>query len=124
MGDGVRRAWGKNHRSKELEWQDVRNKRQRTQHNPAIITIFFENLPVSISRSWLMELFSKWDRVADVFILEKRKWIGKKLTFVRMLGEVGEEAASKAVQDSNGRWVGDRRIVTQKARYGREGSKQ
>lgn len=32
----------------------------------------------------------------------------------------GEEAAMRAIQGSNGSWIGDRKIASQKAMYGKE----
>lgn len=50
-------------------------------------------------------------------ILEKRNLKDQKFAFVRMFGEA---ATSRAIQGSNGSWIGERKIVSQRARYEKE----
>ncbi|XVF38651.1 hypothetical protein REPUB_Repub20aG0120800 [Reevesia pubescens] len=79
-----------------------------------IFTVFVNNLPPSVYRRWVWQIFLHHGKVVDVFIPKKRNVSGRCFGFVRF---ASKEDAARAVKNLNGAWLLDYRINVNFARF-------
>ena len=85
-------------------------------------TVFVDNLPLSMSKSWLWQLFNYEGRVVDVFIShKKRKTCDAPFAFVRFDNLKG---AQDAIHNLNGMEVRGCKLTTSMAEYRRHSGRR
>lgn len=78
-------------------------------------TIFVDNLPNGIRKGFVHNLFSKFGRVWDCYIPNKRSRItGQSFGFIRF---ESARDASVAVQSTNGYWIWGQELVVNLAKF-------
>lgn len=78
-------------------------------------TVFVDNLPFKIKKIWVYNLFSRFGRINDVFIPDKRSSITKQsFGFVRF-SSIRE--AALAIKEINNAWYWNQRLVVNFARF-------
>ncbi|KAI8570572.1 hypothetical protein RHMOL_Rhmol01G0045300 [Rhododendron molle] len=79
------------------------------------ITLFVDNLYDEIRKTWIYNLFSRFGKIRDIYIPNKRSKItGRRFCFVRF--EVNREA-EQAITRTDGIWVRDLKLVVKIARF-------
>ncbi|KAH7841955.1 hypothetical protein Vadar_010007 [Vaccinium darrowii] len=80
-------------------------------------TIFVDNLPSEVGVPWFRKFFSKFGKIAEVFIPAKRSnRTGNRFGYVRF---VYQEDVAFAIANANGLWVGRRNLLVKRASYDR-----
>lgn len=80
-------------------------------------TIFVDNLPFEVGVPWFRKFFSKFGKIAEVFISAKRSnRTGNRFGYVRF---VYQEDVAFAIANANGLWVGRRNLIVKRASYDR-----
>lgn len=79
-------------------------------------TLFVDNLPVAIRKIRIFNLFSKFGRIRDIFIPNKKsKATNQQFGFVRFFNKLD---ASSAIASTNGSWLWGQKLIVHIAKYG------
>ncbi|XVF06622.1 hypothetical protein REPUB_Repub06bG0065400 [Reevesia pubescens] len=84
------------------------------ENNLNIVTVFVNNLPPSVYRRWVWQIFFHHGKVVDVFIPKKKNVNGRCFGFVRF---ASRDDATRAVKNLNGAWLLDYRLSVNFARF-------
>ncbi|KAL7236416.1 hypothetical protein ACSBR1_019657 [Camellia fascicularis] len=88
-----------------------------TEGSKGLSSVFVDNIPSTMDPKSLFHLFTKFGRVKDVFIPQKRrKTTNTRFCFIRFDCSV---MANVVVQKANGLWVVDIELKVKMAEYGR-----
>lgn len=79
-------------------------------------TLFVDNLPISIKKIWIYNLFTKFGKIADIFLPNKRSKItNMQFGFVRFNNR--KEAITAAV-NTNHQWYWGQKLMVHTAKFG------
>ena len=81
------------------------------------MAVFVDNLPSSMTSSWMWQLFSHEGQVIDVFLSRKRR-SGNRTPFA-FVRYVHKQDALRAIESMDGMVIKDKRIEVQEAKYKR-----
>lgn len=96
-------------------WTPVINNKWKHNGGNKITTLFVDNLPDDSWSVWVRNLFSKFGRVRDLFIPNKRSKItGMRFGFVRF---ARRDEANMAIAKANGLWIWGNKLVVKLARF-------
>ncbi|KAL6991095.1 La-related protein 7 [Sarracenia purpurea var. burkii] len=107
---GVRSEDGrrKMHTSVNAMWERDEHRAEGQSH-----TVFVDQLPESMHKEWLKQLFAPCGNITEVFIPLKRRLVSKsKYGFMRFRDE---EAVKKAINMYNGVWCGNKKLSVKRA---------
>ena len=98
-------------------WRHNRTNEDILQIERQTFTIFVDNLPASMTKGWLFQIFQWTGRIADIFISKKqRKESHNPFAFV---GYKTKGGALKAVKELNGMEIRGHKISVNEAKYSR-----
>ncbi|KAI8562171.1 hypothetical protein RHMOL_Rhmol03G0014000 [Rhododendron molle] len=87
----------------------------RGESGGAIFSVFVDNLPIDIRKVWIYNLFSKYGRIRDLYIPNKKSKITRnQFGFVRFGSRTEAQRAADEVNDS---WVWGHKLVANMARF-------
>ncbi|GAB2292515.1 hypothetical protein Dimus_026751 [Dionaea muscipula] len=100
------------------EWIPVLRKKKfmqdRQREMDKQVTLYVEGIPEAVNPKGLFNLFTKYDIISDVFILNKKNKVGKRFGFVRYGCSVSAEMAILRV---NGIWMGKGAMLVKVDKY-------
>lgn len=96
--------------SREREWRDWGSRGRREDGSTdKYTTVFVDNLPSQIRKIWIFNLFSRFGKIRNIFIPNKKsKIIGQNFAFVRFLRIEDAKAAISNIKDS---WYWNHKLV-------------